>query len=82
MREVKVIKCSGDMLLGNIFEEVEKTDKEELYHLRFKIEEMTGGGAVKGGEVTRKVRLRYSLDQLRELRDDLNTVIDRMEKEL
>ena len=78
MRELKTIACSGDMIKGDIFEVV---DKNENYHLHFRIDEMTGG-AVHGGTVSKKIRLRYNLEQLREMHSELGDVIKRMEQEL
>lgn len=78
MRELKTIKITGTMINGNIFEVV---DKEEGYHLHFRIDEMTGL-AVDGSKNTKKVRMRYTLEEVKELREDLGLIIERMEKEL
>lgn len=78
MRELKTIACNGDMVKGDIFEVV---DEKEHYHLHFRINEMIGGN-VAGGTVKKSVRIRYNLDQLREMHEELGDVIKRMEQEL
>jgi hypothetical protein len=77
-RELKTIACNGDMIRGDIFEHV---DEKEIYHLRFRIDEMTGQN-VSGKPENKKVRIRYTLDQLREMHEELGDVIKRMEQEL
>jgi hypothetical protein len=78
VRELKTVSCKGDMIAGDIFEVV---DANENYHLHFRIDEMAGG-LVSGGQTTKKIRLRYTLEELREVKEELSTVIARMEKEL
>lgn len=78
MRELKTIACSGDMIKGDIFEVV---DKKDNMHLHFRIDELTGV-SVHGGTVTKKIRVRYNLEQLREMHSELGDVIKRMEQEL
>lgn len=78
MRELKTIKITGDMISGDIFEVI---DNDENYKLRFRIDEMTGG-TVTGERATKKVRIRYNLDELIEFRDDLDQIIERMKHEL
>lgn len=78
MREVKTIKCNGDVIRGDIFEVVDKNDNAALH---FRIDEMVGS-LVQGGQAIKKIRLRYRLEEMKELRSEIDDVIKRMEQEL
>jgi hypothetical protein len=74
MQELKTVKCTGDVISGDIFENV---DQDGNVKTNFRIDEMVGD-LVTGGRTQKKVRLRYSVETLKELRDEIDTVIERM----
>lgn len=79
---IKRIHCTGDVINGEIYESLtvdtdSKMGRKKPY---FKINEVRGISD-SGKEITKSVKANFTMDQIKEFKNELEQVIDRMEKE-